>query len=717
MSTSPPPLPDPANADAAHSAVPAPGGSGIRIAASVRRHLVAGLLAGLLTVLAGAPLAWLKGSPKYSATAVVFVSPRFLANLQDSKEHDLQSDSQYRQYVQQNVRTINRFDIVVDALKKLGPNQSWWVKKPESLDHAAERLQGALDVSAIPDTYQIAVSLSGDKPVGIAEVVNSVVNTFLEKAKVEEFYASDERIRNLMADRARVEEEIAAKQEQRLALSEELGVSTFTNNFVNPYDQLLVGAKEALAAARRQNIEAEAQLASLDGQQRAGAGEVLQAMARQEAAKDVRLSSLEASQSVRRTQLLTQISGLAPDHPGLKAAEQELADLDRAREEVSKKLIDAAAKGLLDQKRAEAFRTGRVIQKLTAELEQQASQAAWFSRNYQNGIQLGNEIEQARVRISSVQERIDSLSLERRAPGFVRMFSAARTPDAPEKGGRTRLLAAVLVFGFLVCIVVPVGIDMLDPRLHTPRDVEKLLGFAPFGWMMNRKQAGPDFAREQSLRLASRMVQDHQNNGSRIFAFTSVRARGGTSTLVLNLAAALKSLGVPALAVEANAYRADPRYRSPDQRGLTIVLRGSHDIEDAVVPGDDELPDHVPLGDLSDQKNLPDIEKLMDILRAATETYRIVLVDLPPVLVSVDAEFIARGADVTVLVIRAAEVTRVELQKAAACLERIKVSAVSVLLNHVDIDAGDGFARSARQEFNTGNATDAGGWMARRFWK
>ncbi len=238
MSTSPPPLPDPANADAAHSAVPAPGGSGIRIAASVRRHLVAGLLAGLLTVLAGAPLAWLKGSPKYSATAVVFVSPRFLANLQDSKEHDLQSDSQYRQYVQQNVRTINRFDIVVDALKKLGPNQSWWVKKPESLDHAAERLQGALDVSAIPDTYQIAVSLSGDKPVGIAEVVNSVVNTFLEKAKVEEFYASDERIRNLMADRARVEEEIAAKQEQRLALSEELGVSTFTNNFVNPYDQL-----------------------------------------------------------------------------------------------------------------------------------------------------------------------------------------------------------------------------------------------------------------------------------------------------------------------------------------------------------------------------------------------------------------------------------------------------------------------------------------------
>ncbi len=431
----------------------------------------------------------------------------------------------------------------------------------------------------------------------------------------------------------------------------------------------------------------------------------------------MRLSSLEASQSVRRTQLLTQISGLAPDHPGLKAAEQELADLDRAREEVSKKLIDAAAKGLLDQKRAEAFRTGRVIQKLTAELEQQASQAAWFSRNYQNGIQLGNEIEQARVRISSVQERIDSLSLERRAPGFVRMFSAARTPDAPEKGGRTRLLAAVLVFGFLVCIVVPVGIDMLDPRLHTPRDVEKLLGFAPFGWMMNRKQAGPDFAREQSLRLASRMVQDHQNNGSRIFAFTSVRARGGTSTLVLNLAAALKSLGVPALAVEANAYRADPRYRSPDQRGLTIVLRGSHDIEDAVVPGDDELPDHVPLGDLSDQKNLPDIEKLMDILRAATETYRIVLVDLPPVLVSVDAEFIARGADVTVLVIRAAEVTRVELQKAAACLERIKVSAVSVLLNHVDIDAGDGFARSARQEFNTGNATDAGGWMARRFWK
>ncbi len=696
--------------------IPAPGGGGIDVLRSFNRHRMVALVVAIFVVLAGTPVAWMKGKPQYGVTAVIYISPRFLANLQDSVEHELQSDQQYRQYVQQNAKTINRYDILVEALRKAGQNNSFFLTPKETVEHAAERLQGALQISPVPDTYQIAVSLQGGKAEGLAELVNGVLTTFISKAKAEEFYASDERIRNLIRDRTRLEQEIAEKQQRRLDIGQELGVSSFSNNFVNPYDHLLASAREALAGARVQNIQTEAALAAYDGKQRAGGADSLRSIAEQEASRDLALTSLVSSQGSRRTQLLSLMNGLSPDHPGRRAAERELAEMDRQLDELHQKLVDAAAKSITDQRKAEAYKTLRIVEKLNAELEQQASRTAWFTKNYQEGIQLGNSIDQAQKRIDGIQDRIDSLSLEKSAPGFVRMFSAARKPTTPEKGGRKNLIAGVLVLGLVLGLLVPVAADMFDPRLHSPRDVEKLLGFAPVGWLLEKSEAGPDFAREQSLRLASRMVQDQQAHNSRIFAMTSVKARGGTSTLVIDTAAALRSLGVSALAVEANAYRADPRYRSPDDRGLTVVLQGTQEFADAVVPGDASMPDHVAVGDVEDQKNLPDIQRLIEILRAASDAYSIVLVDLPPILASVDAEFIARGVDVTIMVIEAGVVTKMEVQRAAACLERIRVPAVSAILNRVRLDAADGFARAARHEFQTGTGPDTTGWVGRKLW-
>ena len=686
----------------------APGGSGISVARSLRKHRRLAAMLALAVILTGVPVAWLKGQAKYGVTAVIYVSPRFLANLQDSKEVSIESDSQYHEYVQQNARTINRFDIVLEAVKKAG---TVWIRPGEGMEHAAERLQGALEVKSVPDPYQITVSLESPKQAGLAELVNAVVHSYLGKAKSEELYASDERVSTLLDDRAKVQAGIAEKQEKRLAIAQEIGVSSFTENVLNPYDKLLSDGREALSAVRRLRIDADAQLAMLDEKQRAGGADSLLALAQAEALKDVALTSLESNESNRRTQLLTAISGLSPDHPGRRAAERELAELAKEQEKVSRRILDGYSKSLLAQRQAEAFRATRVEQKLSEEVDRLTSQTTWFTRNYQEGLQLGLAIDALRKRMDGVQQRIDFLSLEKTAPGTVRMFSAARPPQSPMKGGRKRLLGMAVVAGLMIGLLAPMGIDFFDPKLHTPRDAQKILGFPPMVWLMEKSDAGPEFAREQIMRLASRIAQDRQTNNSRIFAFTSVKARGGTSTIVVETANALGYLGLPALAVEANAYRADPRYRDPKSRGLTVVLHGNADLYSAVVPGDSEMPDYLPIGDVSNQKNLPDIQNLIEILRNSAEAYSIVLVDLPPILISVDAEFIARAADVSVLVIEAEAVTKGDLQRATASLQRIQAPAVSAIFNRARADAGDGYARAALTEFRTGMAPRGGGLL------
>ncbi len=698
--------------------LPAPGGGAISLTRSLQRHKILAVMVAFVIVAAGLPVAWKKGTPVYSTTAVVYISPHFVANLQDGKEVEAKSDTQYHDYIQQNAKTINRYDIVFDALQRLGPRKTTWLDPPnETVEHAAERLQGALAIIPVLDTYQITVSLESTRKDGLADIVNAVVNGFIRSAKSEEFFASDERVKNLTVDRTRLEGEIGERQTRRLELVQELGVSSFTENFVNPYDRLLVGAKEALAAAQRLNIDAMAQLASVNEKDRKGGAEALRAMAEIEAGRDTSLTSLEATQNARRAQLMSAISGLSTEHPGRRAAEREIAEMEKETRAVSERVVKSWSKSILDQRNAEAYKTDRVVQQLSAEVNQQASQATYYTKNYQEGVQLGIEIDAARKRIDSLQGRIDFLSLEKNAPGFVRMFSAARPPTEPVKGGRRKLFGMALVAALLLGLLAPVTVDFMDPRLQTPRSVETVLGFAPIAWLLRKEQAGPEFAHEQVLRLASRILQDHQNNGARIFAFTSVKARGGTSSIVMETAAAVVRLGVPALAVEANAYRADPRYRNSNSRGLTFVLRGNEDLAAGVVQGGAEMPDYVPLGDVEEQKNLPDIQRLIEILRASAESYSVVFIDLPPILVSVDAEFIARGADVAVLVVEADTVTKDELKRAAACLERIKVAAVSAVMNKVSIDAGDGFAREARVQFISGALSASNGWFARHFWK
>jgi Mrp family chromosome partitioning ATPase len=671
----------------------------------------------LLVMIAGLPFAWVKGTAKYSATAVIYVSPRFVANLQDGKEIDLQSDSQYHEYINQSARTINRFDIVLEALRKMGAAGSVWVEPGEKLEHAAERLQRALDIKPIPDTYQIAVTLESKKADSLADVVNNVVAVYLTTAKFEGFFDSDQRVRNLTEDRTRLEQDVASKQTRRLAIAQELGVSSFSDNFVNPYDRLLVEAKEALSTADRQKIEADAALAAFDDKQRPGGAKALRAIASEGATKDTALTTLNEKLNIRRTQLMAAMSGLSPDHPGRRAGEREMAEIERERESTYEKLVDSYSAILLAQKSADDYKANRVEQKLSGEVEKQSSQASWFSRNYQEGIQLGGEVDSLRKRIDSIQQRIDFLSLEKSAPGFVRIFSSARAPDMPSSGGRKKLFGMVVAAALILGLLVPIGADALDPRLQSPSDVEKVLGFPPIAWIMEKSEAGPEFAQEQALRLANRLAQESQTTKSRIFAFTSVKARGGTSTLVLQAASALARLGVPALAVEANAYRADPRYRDPHSRGLTVVLRGSHEFGSAVVPGNDEMPDYVPLGDIANEKNLPDIQNLTRILRESAEQYSVILVDLPPILASVDAEFIARGADVLVLVIEADEVNKAELVRAASSLERLGVNAVCALLNRVHVDTKDGLAEAALREFRMGSGSSRPGRFRRWLWK
>ena len=66
------------------------------------------------------------------------------------------------------------------------------------------------------------------------------------------------------------------------------------------------------------------------------------------------------------------------------------------------------------------------------------------------------------LRYDSIGERLDFFSTEKNAPGFVRLFSPARTPDEPLKGSRKKLFGLFLVAGIAMALIIPIGIDFSD---------------------------------------------------------------------------------------------------------------------------------------------------------------------------------------------------------------------------------------------------------------
>ena len=626
---------------------------------SVRAHAAIAVGVFALVAIPGGFFAWKKGAPKYYAEAVVLISPRFLKNLDDDKEFDLQSNTQYREFVQQNVRTVNRYDIVEEAITRLDASRRPYRGHGESLPAAVSRLQQDLKVQPVPDTYQVAIGLEGAHPGTLDDVVNTVVAVFLERSKDEEFYGRDQRITSLRQEATKLTADIATLSGEKDGLAQTLEVSTFSESFSNPFDRLVVGSKEALAAARERRIIAEALLGALNGS--AGNTSALAAYAADLTQKDQDITTLQANLNLRRTELLTKLNGMLPTHPGRAEIESELRGIDDLLQKKRDSLVQGYSSMLVSQRRAELAAARQAENQLQHEVDTQATQAAWYSGNYQKGLNIAYEMERARKRLESIEDRIGFITLESQAPGFARAFSQARRPTQPVSGGRKKLLLMALMASAALALIVPVALDVLDPRILSPNETEKLLGFPPIGFTYAPSRVDAAKACGQLQRLAAAIERDAERNGSRSFLFVPVDSRTNLGALSTQVADELESLGhtirVFSAPQPSASFSADANatHSCGAMSSRQVTTNGLHEFA-------------------SMRAELASVER------------GFTLVTVGPLAEDAGAELLSSSCDVVVLALQAGTTTKAALRAAARTLERIQPRAVSVVMTGYDPD-------------------------------
>lgn len=635
---------------------------------SLRMHpaVAASVAAIVLLVLVAFAL---QQKPMFYAETLIYIEPFNSKVLADGTGGGFDS-TKYDSSVAQQMLTAQRSDIIIGALNTL-PRQVWSVygATPQL---AAVNLQGQLKVARVTTSYQVAIGLKGPDASNTAAIVNAITTAYLEAGRKDEISQADQRSQLLSEERGRIEQELAQTRAEQTRLGSQLGIANPGVNNANPYDSQLDALRQQLVQARAGHDQAAAQLAAISGVN-AGHASGLTAAANEIISADPGLGSMKSTINQRRAQLSSQMAGLTPGNPIYKQDQDELTDLDKTLDSMTVQLRDRAARQLQDKLRTDLERSSDVEGRLNGELARQTSSATTASPRLQRAAELNADVQRLTTRYATVDNALHSLQLETSGPGQAHLALAAAVPTGPEPSKRRLILLAALPLALLSGLGAAVFKRKRDRHIYTGADVDDALGFAPIAILPARAEVSAQVLDEYALRLAAGVEGAYRSGNARTFLITPVSNETDITPLLQALDQKLVELGLGVVVLEA-ATVFEQQQAAPASAIAGYEPARNYDNPDRHYEG------------LADS--------LFSRMRAEHD---VILLHAPALLISAQAEYVARCSDVTLLVAESAVTTRGELFQAGHLLQRLNVTGVGSVLVEVQLRYADGvFARGVQ---------------------
>lgn len=648
----------------------------INVLKSVRLHPVTTLLVALLIL--GLGLAFIAShKPFYVATSVLYVSPTNPKTLVDDRELEHPYDS----YVQEVMRDVTSYDVVAEALRRLPPGMAQF--PGESERSAVTRLQQTLNVERVGQTYQVAVSISGFRPEHLADIVNTLTAVYVEKAKSNEFYDRDERVNALKEEQKRIQNETDSLLQEQNEISRALGVASATGKDAGAIDEENSKIQSELTSAHAQRIEAEAELQALTSGDSSAPNSALNSAADEIIASDPGLQALRADLSKHRADLVDKLNGMTENHPERKQTEAQLAQINKALQDMQNKLRQEAAARLEQKARTKLNQAQMIESRLNADLLKGTREAVDTAPKLQRAQEIQAKLTQLGARYAEVDERMSNIELESTSPGAVHLFAPAMTPLTPERSKIRLMIVFIFPFSVLAGLLAAVLLDFFDPRVYNATDVEAVLGFAPIGMLFDDREVNEVVFDECALRLAAGVGHASRVAGAKTFVITAVNSGAGTTSIVENLGTMLAKLGLKTLAIDPSGS-SEPVSFAALGTGLEkkpVALNAGPST--SLTAPTAELP-KLATSNRPLPVRLPPIHSIgFEGFQRIAADYDIVLIDAAPALISAETEYLARMADVTVLVAEAGKTKKAWLIRAARLLERLGIAGAAAIVNKV----------------------------------
>ncbi|HEY4135442.1 MAG TPA: polysaccharide biosynthesis tyrosine autokinase [Alphaproteobacteria bacterium] len=414
-----------------------------------------------------------------------------------------------------------------------------------------------------------------------------------------------------------------------------------------------------LIAARAQRSEADARYDQVQRLLRSG-GDIDTAAAVLDSPLIQRMREQETQVVRKIAELKTQ---LRDEHPKMVLAQNELADLqDKIRGEVEK--IVSSLKNEREIATVREANLNKEISSLQAKLDEQHG-AEVTLRSLDSEVKANQQLYEtilSRFKSADVQE--DGGIQEADA----RVISRAVEPPSPFYPKSKFMLVAAFVVSAIMGIGLAILLEFLDNGFRSLNQLEGLTGMPTLGLMpklrgtqKNRKTyqvaaEQPNSAFGEAVRtLRTSLLLSNVEHPPRTIVVTSaVPGEGKTSTALAIAALAAKS-GQRCIIVDCDfrhpSIHANLGY--PNRKGLGDYLAGSAQLSDVV-----ELEPRYGLRFITAGAAVPNppdalgSPRMKDLIHRLGESYDLVILDTPPLLVISDSLVLVRNVDKTVFVVQ-----------------------------------------------------------------
>jgi capsular exopolysaccharide synthesis family protein len=270
--------------------------------------------------------------------------------------------------------------------------------------------------------------------------------------------------------------------------------------------------------------------------------------------------------------------------------------------------------------------------------------------------------------------------------------------------------------GGLIGLGIVFLLDRLNNTFRSPRQLEEMSGLQTLGMLpslgkrlrrrriVDHLRSKPASALAEAVRnMRTSILFSNIDTPPRVVMFTSSVPREGKSTSSMLMALTSRQMGKSAIIVDcdlrlpalASLMNADAS--ETGRPGIISVLEGTATVEDAVYT-DAESGLHVLMTRGSERNstlNAADIlssKKFKELVHRLSETYDLVILDTPPVLVVTDARIVSRLADAVVYAVRWDHTPRGAVLEGLKDLQAIKAPIAGVVMTLVNEEKANRYA-------------------------
>lgn len=288
------------------------------------------------------------------------------------------------------------------------------------------------------------------------------------------------------------------------------------------------------------------------------------------------------------------------------------------------------------------------------------------------------------------------------APSGGKIVSPAVPNPTPSSPKTVRDASVAAVLGLLLGVALALVRDYLDDEIRDHEDLELVAGNRPLLAMIPKSSEWqsdnapylaalerPNSASAEAYRsLRTSILFAGLDRGLKVIEVTSSSPFEGKTTTAANLAYVMAEAGRRTLIVSCDLRK--PRIHEffgvPNTIGYTSVLLESWPLEQAIlpVPGAENLS-ILPAGPAaSNPSELIGSRLSRQLFATVREQFDVVVIDTPPAVPVTDPAVLATIADATVVVARAGQTKKSQLDTALTILDRVEAPVLGMVLNIAD---------------------------------